>query len=500
MTKAAGGPKLLPAAPFQATYGGGSSDGFVTRVAAGGASFVWSTYLGGSGEDWAGHPEISGGNLYVPGYTASTNFPTALPAQASNHGGYDAFVTKFTGSGALVYSTYLGGAGNEIAYAVAPLADGSTWIAGYSTSTDLPVVLAPKPALSGTSDALLAKIDPAGAAFTYVTYVGGSGDEYAIAIALDSSGNPLIGGETSSSDLSTTSGAAQAAYGGGPGDGFLSTAPAAPVVVVDSFFLPKRVVAKVNAKDATKSTLIAAGFFDTGASAVDLTQPATLVVGGFTFNVPELVAAADGKSYTYKASGVVFSVVPNPSGSSRAKFKLTTTGDLTGMIALTGDLDLRFTQGAVDGRCTVALAGGKYALGKIRGALVAPNLFLVRSKETVKGGGKDSLSVVVGLATKGVTPAAPSALTIAFGGTFSQTIPAASFVKKGDQFQFKGNAGGITKAVVDYLRETITISGKSLDLGAFAQGANSVLISAGLGSESRAVRVRMARKAATLTY
>ena len=154
----------------------------------------------------------------------------------------------------------------------------------------------------------------------------------------------------------------------------------------------------------------------------------------------------------------------------------------------------------MDGSGTVTLAGGKYALGRVRGALVAPNLYLVSARATLHGGGEDALSMKVGLATAGATPAQASDVSIAFGPTLSVTIPAASFVRNGDTYGFKGNVGGITKIVLDYARETIAIAGKALDLGSFAEGGNSVAIAIGVGSDARAVEVRMVRKGAAMRY
>ena len=77
---------------------------------------MYSTYLGGSGDDFGHGIAVDGsGNAYVTGYTNSTNFPTTNPLQASNGGGTDAFVTKINAAGsARVYSTYLGGSGDDV--------------------------------------------------------------------------------------------------------------------------------------------------------------------------------------------------------------------------------------------------------------------------------------------------------------------------------------------------------------------------------------------------
>ena len=105
------------ASPFQPAFGGGSfpGDAFVTKFNAAGSALVYSSYLGGTGTDAGQDIALdTAGNAYVSGVTDSTDFPTASPFQAANAGSDDAFVTKFNAAGSdLVYSTYLGGSGDE---------------------------------------------------------------------------------------------------------------------------------------------------------------------------------------------------------------------------------------------------------------------------------------------------------------------------------------------------------------------------------------------------
>jgi len=265
-----------------------------------------------------------------------------------------------------------------------------------------------------------------------------------------------------------------------------------------SFFLPKRVKVTVNKKDASKSELVAAGFIDTGPNEVDLKSAASLDVGGFHFNAPSLTPRR--KTFILESEGTTLKIIPKGMGSSRAKFKLITVGDFSGKIDPEGELALRFANSAVDASGTVTLTDGRYALGKIRGALIAPNLYLARARTTLKGSGKDALQMVVGLATGGTTPADASDLTIGFGNNFLVVVPAAAFTKVGDRFLFTGASEGITKVVLDYARERIAIFGKRLDLGEFAEGGNRVLVSVGLGDDMRAVTVRMSRKGSTMKY
>ena len=328
----------------------------------------------------------------------------------------------------------------------------------------------------------------------------------------DVAGGLLSEGGTVTVDTSTIAGNTGTTTASGDADNQLLSQGPAPTLTsttvtddasgcggaIASFFLPKRIALKLNAATPAKSRLAAAGFFDTGPGTVDLTAAATLDVGGLHVDVASLTQK--GASFLLQSGGSSFRITPNRSGSSRAKFLLKTTGDFTGQIAADGPLVLHFHDASVDGGGTVTLAHGKYALGRVRGALVAPNLYLVAARAVLHGGGKDTLALKVGLATNGTTPAQASDVSIAFGPTFSATIPATSFVHQGDKYAFKGSVGGITKVTLDYARETILISGKALDLGTFAQGGNAVTVAIGVGSDARAVQVRMARKGAAMRY
>ncbi|MHC4471162.1 MAG: hypothetical protein ACYS99_09385, partial [Planctomycetota bacterium] len=146
------------------------------------------------------------------------------------------------------------------------------------------------------------------------------------------------------------------------------------------------------------------------------------------------------------------------------------------------------------------LTKGKYALKRVRGALIEPDLYLARAKAALKGAGKDKLKLVLGLATDASTPGSAQSMRIRFGDKLDVTIPAGSFEGKGERYEFKGDMEGITKVVLDYAKEALTIKGKGMDLGDFAEGASSVLVGIDLGDQGRAVRVRMVRKGAGLRY
>jgi uncharacterized protein (TIGR03437 family) len=228
----------------QANFGGQNAnyvngDAFIAKFSATGA-LVYLTYLGGSGDDAASAVAVdSSGNAYITGMTNSPNFPLANPYQAQFGGmggqGYvrtgDAFVAKLNPAGTkLLYSTYLGGTRDDIGLAIAIDNSGNAYVAGATASMNFPTTPnAYQSFLRGVGgeplhetgfstwdpgDAFVAKLDPTGSQLLYSTYLGGTNDDAAFSIALDSSNNVYIGGWTVSYDFPTTSGASQRTFGG----------------------------------------------------------------------------------------------------------------------------------------------------------------------------------------------------------------------------------------------------------------------------------------------
>jgi len=193
--------------PTQNPYDGslnGSYDVFVTKLAPAGNSLIYSTYLGGNGDDEAGRGIAvdASGNAYITGYTESTDFPTQNPYQ-TDQPGYDAFVTKLAPAGnSLVYSTYLGGNSEDIGHFIAVNASGSAYITGETGSTDFPIQN-PYQTDQPQTDVFVTKLAPAGNSLVYSTYLGGDSLDYGHAIAVDASGNAYITGYTESTDFPT---------------------------------------------------------------------------------------------------------------------------------------------------------------------------------------------------------------------------------------------------------------------------------------------------------
>ncbi len=195
---------------FQTTYGG-EGDAFVAKLDPAGSKLVYSSYLGGSGSDFGNGIALDGaGSAYVTGSTQSTNFPTATPLQSANGGEADAFVSKLSADGTkLVYSTYLGGSNADSGQGIAVDATGGVYVAGYTLSTNLTTVSAVQTASGGDADAFVAKLNAAGSAVAYLTYLGGNGADHAKAIAIDSGGNAYVTGDTASPNFPTTAGTVQ---------------------------------------------------------------------------------------------------------------------------------------------------------------------------------------------------------------------------------------------------------------------------------------------------
>ena len=225
VTGITGSANFPTSAPIQAANGG-FFDAFVVKINAAGTALAYSTYIGGSNADDARGIAVDGsGNAYVTGRTISTNFPTVNPIQAAHGGGvYDAFVTKLDPAGsAILYSTYLGGSGDDVATAIAVDAQGNPYVAGITDSTDLPTANALQATSGGGGDAFVAEIHinppPLGSTLVYCTYLGGSNYDGGVGIAVDVSG-AYVTGVTFSSDFPTAS-PLQATRGGG-GDAFVT--------------------------------------------------------------------------------------------------------------------------------------------------------------------------------------------------------------------------------------------------------------------------------------
>ena len=311
----------------------------------GSGSFVYSTYIGGSAP--ASGVTVGGGiavdtsstspSVLFTGGTSFTDMPVLNASQGTNAGGVDAFVAKFiptnTSGTEQIYLTYLGGSGDDIGNGIAVDAGGSAYVTGSTTSSDLPAAgTGPyQPAYGGgASDAFMVKLNNptsgSSVALTYTTYLGGSGTDVGLAVAVDSLQGARVTGYTDSSNFPTKS-SVQASLGGG----------------TDAF------AARI---DTTATTATAAGHYSTylGGSgndrgtgiAVD-PQGASYVAGETaSSNFPTHNPFQSGLSGSSDAfisklgSSVTLSIAatatPSPTGVGNAvsfKYTITNNGDLT---------------------------------------------------------------------------------------------------------------------------------------------------------------------------
>ena len=208
--------------PLQGTYGGNVDDAFVTKFDPSGSTLVYSTFLGGGGGDNAHAIRVDGaGNAYVTGITGSGDFPVANALQATIGGGADAFLTKLNPTGsALVYSTFLGGTGSDQGLGLAVDGAQSAYVTGITGSSNFPTANALQGMLGGTEDAFVTKFNASGNAVVYSTYLGGSVHDAGTAIALDGANNAHVIGETSSTNFPTAN--ALQNMNGGLSDAFVS--------------------------------------------------------------------------------------------------------------------------------------------------------------------------------------------------------------------------------------------------------------------------------------
>ncbi len=233
-------PNLSTPNAYKAAFIGGDSDAFVMKLNTTGSALVYSTYLGGEAAD--GGSEIvvnSSGDAYLMGLTKSTDFPKVNPLQPAYGGGNtDCYVAKLNAAGsALLYSTYLGGSEGDLPSGLAVDSSGDIYITGGTSSPNFPLASPLQATLAGRNDIFVAKLNAAGSTLLYSTYLGGGGAEGGCGIAVDSLGNAYVAGTTESTNFPTVNPYQPTSRGGG----------GSPILSGDCF------VAKLN---ATGSALI----------------------------------------------------------------------------------------------------------------------------------------------------------------------------------------------------------------------------------------------------
>lgn len=249
----------------------GGLDVFIAKLNPNGSALVYSTYLGGSGNETEefGYPDIAvdgNENAYVAGTTSSRDFPVTPGAFQTAHGGgqNDGFIAKLDPLGStLVYSTYFGGSGNEGILALRIDSNGDAYVTGLADSANLPKAGALQPNYGGGSyDAFVARLNRTGAALVYSTLLGGDGRDIAINMAVDASGSAYITGYTDSTNF-----------------------PVTPQAFITTGIGSSAFVSKISPSGAalTYSTLLGGSNYDYGyAIAVD--RQGNAIVGGATLS------------------------------------------------------------------------------------------------------------------------------------------------------------------------------------------------------------------------
>ncbi len=200
---------------YDKTYNGGR-DVFVTKMNSSGTGLLYSTFIGGSSSSETGYSikVDSVGNAYITGYSedSTTDYPTTTGVFDTTHNGKcDAFITKLNSTGSnLLFSTFLGGSEDDIALDIELNTDGNIFITGYTVSSNFPATSGAYDTTFGGNnynDGWITKLSQNGTSLVYSTFIGGSNEDVCRALVIDSNGDAYLTGNTKSTDFPVTSGA-----------------------------------------------------------------------------------------------------------------------------------------------------------------------------------------------------------------------------------------------------------------------------------------------------
>ncbi|MCE7745733.1 MAG: hypothetical protein GPJ52_11435 [Candidatus Heimdallarchaeota archaeon] len=212
---------------YQATFGGGSYDAFIYKLSPNGQSLIFATYFGGSGEEWAANVAVnSAGEIAVVGTTTSTDLPLQSAYQGTHNGGEfyltDIFLAKFSSSGSLLFSTYLGGTEDDWGYGVDFDSNNKMAISGSTYSADFPIVSAYQATKTdGSTDMYVTLFAANGQSIEFSTFLGSTGNEGSICNKFDHNDDLVLTGLTGSNGFPTKD-AYDSTYNYGAYDAFLA--------------------------------------------------------------------------------------------------------------------------------------------------------------------------------------------------------------------------------------------------------------------------------------
>ena len=253
----------------------------------------YASYLGSTGNEFAFVAADGQGNFYLAGPTTSQDlrvtagsFQTAHAGQSASVFAGDAFVAKFTSTGALAWLTYVGGKGDDVPHAIAVDPQGNVYIAGFTNSVDFPMKNPAQATFGGRGgvavapigDAFLTKLNPAGTQLLYSTYLGGRNDDVALGLALDTAGNAYIAGATLSRDFPVTAGVVQGIFKGQGGQQDFPKLNAPWFSTGDGF------VAKFDSNGVLKWATYLGGSNDDGIVAIAVDANQNVYCGGLTLS------------------------------------------------------------------------------------------------------------------------------------------------------------------------------------------------------------------------
>jgi hypothetical protein len=332
---------------LQPAYGGGSSDAFVCKLSPDGSDIVYATFVGGADADVANGIAVDGsGSVHVAGHTLSSNFPLAAPLQGTPGGATDAFFLKISPSGsALVYSSYLGGSGDDYAHGVTVSSAGAARLVGTTHSSNFPTLAAFQSVFAGESDAFVSALNASGSALTFSTLLGGSGTEIGSGVALDSSGALYVTGATSSTNLPLSS--PLQATNAGNFDGF---------------------VAKFSASGGVAYATYLGGSGRDEATAIAVDSAGAALIAGHTL------------STNFPATGTGFQSMKSGSTDGFVAKVAAGGGSLSGASYLGGSGDDRALAVVVDTKGATVIAG----------STASTNFPLVEPNQHLPGGGTDA--------------------------------------------------------------------------------------------------------------